>query len=81
MATETHQSDQEEATKRTVVSIDADFHQRIKVLAAMAGVQIKDVIFTILDFVIPKLESGELKIQKPTGATIEDTTPQGGAKP
>ncbi len=72
MATTPTQTDQEEITKRAVVSIDPDFHQRIKVLAAVAGVQIKDVLFTILDFVIPRLESGELKIQKPTAVSIEE---------
>lgn len=67
--------EQEDTTKRTVVTIAPDFHQRIKVLAALAGVQIKDVIDTILDFVIPKLESGDLKIQKPTieEGTTEET--------
>jgi hypothetical protein len=75
MATASPQPDQEETSKRAVVSIDPDFHQRIKVLAAVAGVQIKDVIFTILDFMLPKLESGELKIQKPTSVTIEEVEP------
>ena len=80
MATASPQTDQEETAKRSVVSIDADFHQRIKILAAVAGVQIKDVIFTILDFVIPKLEAGELKIQKPTSLTIEETSSEEGGE-
>lgn len=74
-------SEQEETPKRAVVSIDPDFHQRIKVLAAIAGVQIKDALYTILDFVIPKLESGELKIQKPSSVSIEESqAEEGGAK-
>ena len=80
MATAPMQTDQEETAKRTVVSIDSDFHQRIKVLAAVAGVQIKDVLFTILDFVIPKLENGDLKLQKPTPVSIEETPTEEASK-
>lgn len=58
--------EQENNESRKVVTIEADFHQRIKVLAALAGVQIKDVIHTILDYTIPKLEAGDLEIQRPT---------------
>lgn len=58
--------EQDSAANRKVITIDGDFHQRIKVLAAIAAVQLKDVIHTILDYTIPKLESGELTIQKPS---------------
>lgn len=72
-------TEQEGADSRKVVTIDSDFHQRIKIIAAMTGVQIKDVIHTILDYTLPRLENGELEIQRPTileGGVAASNSPQ-----
>jgi len=52
--------------KRFTLSIDPARHKRVKFVALQQDVTARDLVECILDYTLPLVESGELKIQKPS---------------
>lgn len=68
-------------TQRKVVTVDEERHRRIRIEAARRGVLNKDLLEMMIDFTLPKLESGELDIETPRIAAAPAATAKKKAQP
>ena len=61
---------------KTVIEIDNTTHARLKKLAGIHGLPVKQTASALLDFVLPQVESGKLRIAEPKAQLVDKAPPQ-----